>query len=226
MALPTERETLLHYFEQIRKRYPTMRNFYSRDKELVLEEDKESGFYRWTSIEPKRVSSGWANPPSLSEAMEQHRLVLDTVPFALSVSPIDCETLNLTYGFDFAYQGNHQELLREALGYAPGLESSLQRPGSRLISADYSMTAAVDDDCRTQFRVHVEPRTTAYQIRAGEFGDEPLSVYLTVRRFGSLEPGDTYVALLDRLNIVAEELLNDFMVDQLLAPIQQAILIK
>ena len=56
MDLPSSRETLLHYFEQIQKQYPTMRNFYNRERsEYVLEEDKERGHYRWATVEPRRL---------------------------------------------------------------------------------------------------------------------------------------------------------------------------
>ena len=44
MELPQGRESILHYFEQIRRRFPKMQNFYSREKsEFVLEEEKEAG---------------------------------------------------------------------------------------------------------------------------------------------------------------------------------------
>ncbi len=44
MELATTRESLLHFFEQMHRRYPTMRTFYSRDREeFVLEEDKDQG---------------------------------------------------------------------------------------------------------------------------------------------------------------------------------------
>ena len=44
MELPQNREAVLHYFEQVRRRYPKMLNFYSRDKgEYVLEEEKDAG---------------------------------------------------------------------------------------------------------------------------------------------------------------------------------------
>ena len=39
MELPHSRETVLHFFERIQKKYPTMRNFYCRDRgDFVLEE--------------------------------------------------------------------------------------------------------------------------------------------------------------------------------------------
>lgn len=226
IALPSERGTLLHYFEQIQKRYPTMRNFYCRDKgEYVLEEDKDSGFHRWTTLEAKRIAGGWMNPSSLDEAMDLMRLVFEMIPYTLNVSTLDCESMNLTVGFDFAYRGNHNELLAEALGFSPAFERG-RSFGGKLIAHDYSLTMALEDDCRTQFRLNVEPRSTAYQIRSGEFGEEPLSVYLTVRRYGSLDVGDNYVALLNRLYARVVELLDSFVVDSVLMPVQQAISIK
>ena len=93
MDLPQNRETVLHFFEQVQKIYPTMRNFYSRDRgEFVLEEDKEPGHYRWTSVEARRVCSGQVNPESVSSALQQHRYVLESVPYSLSISPLDCES--------------------------------------------------------------------------------------------------------------------------------------
>ncbi len=53
MDLPSGRETVLHFFEQVRRRYPKMRNFYARDRnEFVLEEDKDGGSFRCTSVDP------------------------------------------------------------------------------------------------------------------------------------------------------------------------------
>jgi hypothetical protein len=102
MELPQSRDTVLHFFEQVKKQYPTMRNFYSRERsEFVLEEDKDGGDYRWTSVDTRRVCSGYVNPPSVDEAIRQHASILDRVPYMLSISPLDCESLNLMYGLDF-----------------------------------------------------------------------------------------------------------------------------
>src|ERR1700749_3799593 len=80
MELPKNRETVLHYFERIQKSYPTMRNFYCREKGyFVLEEYKDQGHYLWSTIESRRVCSGHVNPTSVEETLEQHKLVLDLV---------------------------------------------------------------------------------------------------------------------------------------------------
>ena len=125
IELPRSRDTLLHFFEQLQKHYPTMRNFYSRDRgEYILEEDKDSGAYRWTTVEAKRISSGYVNPETADLAQEQHQVVLESVPYTLSVSPLDCESLDFMYAFDFTYRGNHHALLAEALGLTPAFEKN------------------------------------------------------------------------------------------------------
>ena len=92
MQLPAGRETVLGFFERVQKAYPGMRNFYTRENgDFVLEEDKEQGHQRWLSIEPRRVCSGHVNPQDVQEATEQHMLVLQLLPYMLSVSPLDCE---------------------------------------------------------------------------------------------------------------------------------------
>ena len=51
------------------------------------------------------------------------------VPYALSISPLDCESLNVMYGFDFTYRGNHNQLLVDALGVQPAFEKIDGDPG-------------------------------------------------------------------------------------------------
>ena len=192
MDLPQSRETVLHYFEQIQKRYPTMRNFYGRESgEFVLEEDKDGGNYRWATVEPRRICSGYVNPDSPDDALRQHELVLELAPYALTVSALDCESLNVMFGFDFTYRGNHSELLVEALGVSPAVERMLDIPGVTVLGSEPSLQLALDEDCRTQCRLSVETRTGAYHVRTRDFPEEQLSVYFTTRRYGSLDPGET-----------------------------------
>ncbi|MBT6919863.1 MAG: hypothetical protein HN985_09085, partial [Planctomycetaceae bacterium] len=162
MELPGHRETVLHFFECVRKKFPTMKKFHARDKrDFVLEEDKDQGRYRWVAVEPRRFCSGHVNPPSIEDALDQHRFLLDLAPALLSMSPLDCEAIDVLFGFDFAFRGNHNALLAEALGLGPSLEGVGEIPGSRLINYEPSLTIAVDEECRTQIRVSTETRTNA-----------------------------------------------------------------
>lgn len=227
MDLPQSRETVLHFFEQIRKQYPTMRNFYNRERgEFVLEEDKDRGHYRWAAVEGRRVCSGQVNPASVEEAITQHKMVLELAPYALSISPIDCESLNVMYGFDFTYRGNHNELLAEALGLNPAFDKLSEIPGATLICNEPSVQFALDGDCRTQCRLSVETRTTAYHVRTGEFPEEQLSVYLTARRYGSLESNETFESAMLSLAEICQEIVDAYVIENILRPLQQTIAIK
>lgn len=227
MDLPTNRETLLHYFEQVQRKYPSLRNFYCRDRgEYVLEEEKEQGSYRWVAVDPRRVCSGNVNPETVGHALAQHRLILDLVPFSLSVSGLDCESLNVVFGFDFTYRGNHNRLVAEALGVAPCFERLADIAGSSVVAYEPVIQLALDEDCRVQCRVSLETRTTAYHVRTGEFPEEQLSVYVTARRYGSLEPSQTYVSTMESLSGICEEVVDEYVVPHVLRPLQQAIALR
>ena len=204
-----------------------MRKFYCRDKrDFVLEEEKDQGRYRWVAVESKRLCSGQVNPSSIESAMEQHRLVLDLAPALLSVSPIDCEALDLLFGFDFAFRGNHNALLAEALGVGPSLDRVAEIPGGRVINYEPSLTISLDEDCRIQVRVSTEARTNAFQVRTGEFAEEQLTVYVTARQYGSLDQHTTYVEVVDRLASVAREVVDTCVVEQILRPLARTIAMK
>jgi hypothetical protein len=192
----------------------------------VLEEDKDRGHYRWATIEQRRVCSGQVNPQSVEEALEQHQLVLELAPYMLSVSPLDCEALDLLFGFDFTYRGNHNQLVAEALGLSPALERLADLPGASIINHEPSITLALDEDCRTQCRLSIETRTNAYQVRTGDFPEEQLSVYLTARQYGSLGPDSTFVTALENLTRICHEMVDSYVIENILRPLARAIALK
>lgn len=227
MELPNNRETVLHYFDQIQKKYPTMRNFYCRDKgDFVLEEDKDQGHYRWCTIEPRRICSGQVNPESVEEAVGQHAYILDIAPYSLSISPLDCEALDLLFGFDFTYRGNHNQLVSEALGLGGALERMAETPDACVLNYEPSLTLALDSDCRHQCRLNIETRTNAYQVRTGDFPEDQLSVYLTARQYGSLDPDSTFTDTLARLAQTCNEMVDSFVIENVLEPLARTIALK
>lgn len=227
MDLPQSRESVLHFFEQLQKSYPRMRNFYSRERgEFVLEEEKDRGSYRWATVEARRVCSGQVNPTSIEDALAQHARVLDIVSYALTVTPLDCESLNVMFGFDFTYRGNHNQLLAETLGVVPAFESLAEIPGASIVGHEPSLQLALDDECRVQCRLSIESRTSAYHVRTGDYPEEQLSVYLTARRYGGLDVGETYIGVMHRLATISQRLIRDYITDQVLRPLQEAIAIK
>ncbi len=224
MPLPTARETVLDFFGRVRKTFPSMRNFYTRDNgDFVLEEDKDREHHRWLSLEPRRICSSVVNPESTAAALEQHQLILQIVPYMLSVSPLDCEALDYLVGFDFTYRGNHDELVAEALGLSPAFEGWLDIPGARPLNYEPSLTLALTDDCRLQARLMIETRTNAYQVRKDNFPEDQISVFFTVRQYGSLASDVSFEDTLKLLSARSEELLETHVVEQVLRPLQQAI---
>ena len=85
------------------------------------------------------------------------------------------------------------------------------------------MQFSLDDQCKTQCRISVESRTTAYQVRTGEFTEDQISVYLTVRRFDSLSGEEDFVSEFDRLAVCAADLADEYLVPNVLRPLQQTI---
>jgi len=227
MTLPQGRETILGFFERVQKQYPTMRNFYTRENgDFVLEEDKDNPHQRWISLEPRRICSGVIDPAEVESAFEQHAPVLRLVPYMLSVSPIECEALDYMMGFDFSYRGNHDELVAEALGAGPALDGMVNIADAKVLNYEPSITISLDESCRRQARLMIETRTNAYQVRRGEYPEDQISVYFTVRQYGSLEGVDSFEQTLHKLRDHCDELMHAFVIDHVLRPLQQAISAK
>ncbi len=227
MELPCNRETILHFFDRIQKSYPEMSRFHSRDRcSFLLEEEKNRGKYRWCSIEPYRMASGMVNPQSLDSVLSQHSLMLELAPFHLSVSPLDCEGLDVLFGFDFTYCGNHHQLIAESLGICSGLDAMSSIPGTRLVNYEPSLTLAVDDQCRRLLRVSIENRTDPMNVRNDDFPEEQLSVYVTAKQFGSIGPEASLESTMMELVEICQDYLDQYVIERVLDPLARTIALK
>ena len=224
IPLPNSRETVLDFFGRVQKSFPSMRNFYTRDNgDFVLEEDKDQPMYRWVSMEARRICSGFVNPEDCELSAEQHRLILEIVPYMLTVSPLDCEALDYMLGFDFAYRGNHDAMIARALGTSSAFDHMLEIDGATVLNCEPSLTIALEDSCRLQARIFIETRTNAYHVRRNDFPADQISVYFTVRQYGSMEHDASFADRLDQLRSRSEELMDNFVIEQVLQPLGQAI---
>ena len=164
MELPNNRDTVLHFFEQMKKGFPELRNFYTRENgDLVLEGEKEQESHRWVAIEPRRLCSGQFNPQALDDSFRQHELVLDLAPHLLTISLLDCEALDVMFGFDFNFEGNHDEVVSEALGVGHGLEGLFELPRAQVVNYEPSLTLSLNESGQLQCRLAVETRTNAHE---------------------------------------------------------------
>jgi hypothetical protein len=74
-----------------------------------------------------------------------------------------------------------------------------------------------------QARLMVETRTSAYHVRRGEFPEDHISVYFTLRKYGSLDPGMSYEATLELLRTHSERIMEQSVIQNVLRPLAQAI---
>ena len=145
LEMPTGRETVLHFFEAVQKAFPKMTDFEKRsDDEYLLEEDRDAGSYRWASLDKRRLCSGFVNPPTIEDADAHNERILELAPYHLDLSAMQTESMDVLYYFDFLYQGNHDEVVAEALASGTPLEGLAQMPGG----ARAALPADADDGPR------------------------------------------------------------------------------
>ncbi|MFT3788474.1 MAG: hypothetical protein QM770_20270 [Tepidisphaeraceae bacterium] len=226
LPLPNGRETVLHFYEQVQKAFPGMTRFRRTGddhKDFSLEEERSAGQYRWVNLEHTRLSSGHVNPPDVASALKLHQHVLDLAPHALGLSPVEVDYVDLLFGFDLEYAGNHDEIVAEGLFENSPLSSLLEIDGARAIDFQPSTTIALSDDLRLQARIDIVTRTSSYQVRTGDYGDESISVYLILRRFWGDRPKKSVAAMIPELAERAQELAQSHVLPRIVRPISTAI---
>ncbi len=225
LDLPTGRDTILSFFERIQRQFPGMGNFHRRDAgDYCLEEERDGERFRWVTLEPDRICSMCANPPSLWDAYELHNLVLELAPYMLGVNHLDIGSLDVSFTMDFDFQGNHDEVVADALFGSAAFGALLDLPGARPIGFAPNVVVSLSEDCRTQARVAVEPRTSVYEIRHNKFKpDETISLYFTIRQFP--DPNGRFDAAGSFQNQcrIAEELMADKVIPGFAKPLINAI---
>lgn len=224
LALPHNRETVLHFFERVQKEFPSMAHFKRYDNgDFNLEEDRRNGSYRWARLEAKRLVAGFVNPPTLDGALTLHKFLLELAPYHLGISPLEIEHLEVLFGFDLSFRGNHDDVVVESLYADSPLACLLEEPGSRAVDVQPSVAVSLSDDCRLQARVEVLTRTDNYQVRTGDYHDEEISVYLTVRRYWGDRPREPMARIFADMFERADHLASSRVVPRVLRPISSAI---
>jgi len=224
LNLPHQRETLLHFFERIQKNFPNMTKFRKTDSgDFNLEEDRTSHNYRWASVEPKRLASGHVNPTSIEESLELHTLMLQMAPHHMGISPIEVDYLDILFGFDLSFSGNHDEIIADSLFPDSPLACLTDEQGARPVDFQPTITVALSEDCRLQARIDVVTRTNSYQVRTGDYSDDVISVYLILRRYWGDRPRESMVDLLTQMAARAEQLCDKYLLTRVIRPISAAI---
>jgi hypothetical protein len=224
LALPTSRDTVLHFCEAVQREFGDMTSFYQRETgENVLEGSREGGSYRWVELSANTLGAGHFNPPELVEAYRLHRWLLDRSVYFLGISALDVEALDLLLGFNLDFHGNRDAIVAEALLAGSPLSALFAEEGKACLECEPTLVMALDDECYLQARLALETRSSSYQVRTGRFEDEPITIYLTVRRYA--RPGqklDPKAAIMEQADL-CEELASRIVVPQVILPISAAI---
>jgi len=224
LALPTNRETVLHFVEAVQKEFSEMTSFFQRETgEFVLEGNRDSGSYRWLELHSHRLTAGYFNPPTLAEGYRMHNWLLDRSIYFLGVSGLDIECLDAAFGFNLDYQGNRDAIVAQALHANSPLASFIGDGAAKIVECEPNIVISLDDDCYLQARMWIETRSSSYQVRTGEYDDEPISIYITVRRYS--QPGSVIKLKesFDHQCKHCEDISTRIVVPQIIQPIAAAI---
>ncbi|MBL8762979.1 MAG: hypothetical protein JNM07_01765 [Phycisphaerae bacterium] len=223
MDLPSGRETVLALFDRIRKERPEMSGFRRYSNELALESEPQDGRQSWVALRRTSLRAGVANPERTEEAYSLHRMVLEMAPYFLSISPLDVDFVELMYGFDLPAAGNHDSIIFEALLEGSAFARLLTVPGARPVDCQPVFGLSLNDEGDLQAHFEVKTRSGIRHPKAYEANAQPISIFLTLRRYGEVTDVRALGTHLDTLAAHGEKLVEDRLVPDLLVPIREAI---
>lgn len=222
MDLPAERETILHLFDRVRKSAPDMSRFRRYDGEFALESSRKEAEYRWLGLRRTSIRTGHVNPASMEAAYKSHRLILEIAPYHLTISPLDIDYLELLFGFDLECESDHDQVVFDALMSESPLAELASDDVPGVLDCQPVIGVALTQNGDTQAYFEVKTRTKSRRGKPG-YRDEPISVFVTVRRYGPVQQIEDLATHFDELTGIAETLATDKLVPCLLTPIARQI---
>ena len=226
LDLKLDRETVLHFFDRIRKEYPTMCKMRRQGNHgLILEEEADGeGSRRWLRLDNKSLRFGQHSPEDTQSVQRFGNLILTQAPYHLSFSDLDYDHLEVIYGFDLEYRGNHDQLVAETLmGDQTTAAFLFGDNASHVIDAQPYFGVALTPQCDLQAYVEVKSRTTTYEVRNSTFEGEPISVFLTLRKYWGVENSASLSETCAHLCDLADGLATDKVVPNFVNPLAAAI---
>lgn len=82
---------------------------------------------------------------------------------------------------------------------------------------------SLSENCDTQVYLEVKSRTSTFEVRTQQFESQPLSVFLTLRRYWGFSAGENLLDVHRELSERAEEWAVSRVVPLLVNPLAQAI---
>lgn len=223
MELPRTRETVLDLFERVRRKFPGMSSFKKYKDELALESPTSDMPHRWLAVRANSVRSGVVNADGPDDTYALHREVLEVAPTYMSIPPLDVEFVELLYGFDLAAPGNHDAIVCNALLTGSPLGALLDIPNGQPIDCQPLVGMSLGRKGEMEVYFEVKTRNAAGAGPRDPDAPEPISVYLTLRKFGAVSDTSELPQLLARLSKVGEDLVEHRVLPGLIVPIREAI---
>lgn len=221
LDLPERRETVLDLFDRVRRAYPRLSTFQRYEGEVALESDSTEREWQWVALRQTTIRSGHVNPATLSDSYTFHKSLLEVAPYFLSISPLDIDMLELVFGFDFETEHDRDEVVFDALLADTPLANLVDRDYERVLESQPSIAITLGEQrgLHAVFEVRTRPRVQV----AGERGGDPISVFLTVRKFGPLASLDDLKAAFGAVVGHAEHLAETRVIPHLVMPIHETL---
>lgn len=225
LDLPTQRDTILSFFERIQKQFPSMGCFYrSAKNEYCLEEDTNLRSYRWVTLQGDRIGSGVVNPSSFEDSYAQGRLIIELIPYMLSVSHLDIDSLDVTFAMDFDYRGNHDDVIAEAFFASTPFACLLDLPNAGAVGFSPSVIVSLSKDCLTQARISVESKTSfCHHRKERQKSEQAITLSFTVRQYPSSNAKFDALKSFENQGRIAEQLMAERIVPNLVQPLTDTI---
>lgn len=223
MDLPSERETVLHFFDRMRKSLPAMSRFKRYDGELALESARKDARYTWLALRRNSIRTGYVNPESMDQALDYHKLVLELAPYHLTISPLDVDHIELMYGFDLECKQNHDAVVYDALYRDTPLGGLMPNDDQRVLDVQPVFGQSLNETGDLQAYFEVKTRPKSRRGSSKRYSGEPISLFLTLRKYGPVEDLADMAASIGTLNEHAEQLATEKLIPDLLMPITQHI---
>jgi hypothetical protein len=131
--------------------------------------------------------------------------------------------MDVMFGFNLDYCGNRDQIVAEALLSGSPLASLVNDPNVRAVESEPSLVVALDEQCHLQARLSLETRSSSYQVRTGQYEEEPISIYFTIRRYPSPSEIINLPESFARQCRACEEMATRIIVPNVIQPILAAI---
>jgi hypothetical protein len=221
LDLPERRETVLDLFDRVRRAFPRLSTFHRYEGEVALESDSAEREWQWVALRQTTIRSGHVNPATLGDCYNFHKALLEVAPYFLSISPLDIDMLEVVFGFDFETEHDRDGIVFDALLANTPLANLYDGDFERVIEAQPALGISIGErgDLQASFEVRTRPRVPV----AGERGGDPISVFLTVRKFGPLGSLDDLKGAFGAVVGHAEHLAETRVIPHLVMPIHETL---